>query len=281
MLLGSPFGLTEARILYELASSDRLLAKELASDLDIDAGYLSRVLKKFEAQNLITRKTSQTDRRQQFIVLTAQGREEFNILNRKSAQLFGDMLKQLQSDEQSQLIVAMKTIQSLLDETKANPEPYILRTHQPGDMGWIVQMHGRFYAEEYGWDETFEALVAEITSTFLTNFDAKSECCWIAEKQGHNVGSAMVVRADETTAKLRLVIVDPAARGLGIGQRLVEECIRFATRAQYRKMTLWTQGNLLAAIGIYQKLGFQLVREEAHHSFGHDLNGQYWSLDLG
>ncbi len=280
MLLNSPYGLTEARVLYELANRSEVSARELSFDLGLDAGYVSRVLKKFEKHHLITREVSQQDRRQQLIVLTATGRDEFDDLNVKSAQLFGTMLEKLNHDEQTRLIAAMNTIKNLLDEKKANPSPYLLRPHRPGDMGWIVQNHGQIYSEEYGWDDSFEALVAEIVSAFLTNFDAKSDCCWIAEKDGRNVGSAMIVRADETTAKLRLVIVDPAARGYGIGVRLVQECIRFSKRTGYKTMTLWTQKNLHSAIAIYKKLGFQLVREDTHHSFGHDLVGQYWSLDL-
>lgn len=279
-LLNSRFGLTEARVLYELANRDKISARTLSSDLGLDAGYVSRVLKKFENHHLITRETSTHDRRQQLIVLTPAGREEFDNLNVKSAQLFGAMLQKLNHGDQLRLIAAMSTVETLLDETKPKPSPYLLRPHRPGDMGWIVQTHGEIYTEEYCWDDTFEALVAEIAAAFLTNFDSQYECCWIAEKDGRNVGSAMVVRADETTAKLRLVIVDPSARGNGIGVRLVEECIRFAKKSRYDKITLWTQKNLHSAIAIYIKLGFQLVQEEAHHSFGQDLIGQYWSLDL-
>lgn len=279
-LLSSSFGLTEARILYELAERQKTSAKDLSSSLDLDAGYVSRVLKKFEKHKLLTRKTSPIDKRQHFIVLTKAGLEESDTLNTKSAQLFSDMLKQLSCDQQTRLGAAMSTIQDLLDENKTDPSPGLLRPHRPGDMGWILQIHGRLYHEQYGWDETFEALVAEILSTFLTCFDAKSDCCWIAEKDGLNVGSALVVRADETTAKLRLVIVDPIARCQGIGQRLVEKCIDFSQKAGYSKMTLWTQANLHAAVAIYKKLGFELIREEPHHSFGHDLTGQYWSLDI-
>ncbi len=280
MLLDSSFGLTEARVIYELANRQQISAKQLAVDLGLDPGYVSRVLKKFENRKLISRIISPQDRRQQLIVLTAKGHEEFNELNRRSAKLFGAMLKTLGADEQTRLLDAMNTIKCLLDETETAPAPYLLRPHQPGDMGWIIQIHGRFYGEEYGWDKTFEALVAKIASDFLTNFDPGSECCWIAEKDGCSVGSAMVVRADEQTAKLRLVIVDPRARGGGIGRRLVEECIRFARQAGYHRMTLWTQDNLRAAIAIYKKSGFQLVKEETHHSFGKDLVGQFWRLDL-
>jgi len=279
-LLGSSLGLTEARILYELANRDNASAKDLSIDLDLDAGYVSRVLKKFKKRDLICRETSPHDRRRQTIALTTTGHRQFNTLNLISAQLFGDLLKKLINQEQSQLITAMNTITALLDENQISPAPFILRPHRPGDMGWIVQAHGCFYTEEYGWDETFEALVAEIVSTFLSNFDTSSDCCWIAEKDGSKVGCSMVVRADKTTAKLRLVLVDPTAWGYGIGIHLVKECIRFSKRAGYNKMTLWTQANLHAAITIYKKLGFKLIKEEAHHSFGHDLLGQNWTLEL-
>ncbi len=276
----SSFGLTEARILYELANRDNSSAKDLSFDLDLDAGYVSRVLKKFEKHDLISREQSPHDRRRQTIALTAAGHRKFNVLNLRSAELYANLLSKLKFDEQFQLVTAMNTITTLLDDTQKTHAPLVIRPHRPGDMGWIVQVHGRFYAEEFGWDETFEALVAEIVSTFLSNFDPDSDCCWIAEKDGCNVGSALVVRADETTAKLRLVLVEPVAWGHGIGIHLVKECIRFSKQAGYTRMTLWTQANLHAAVAIYKKLGFKLVKEEAHRSFGHDLLGQNWTLKL-
>lgn len=279
-LLDSKFGLTEARIVYELANRSVVSAKDLAADLDLDPGYLSRTLKKFENQGLILKEVSASDGRQFNLKLTVAGRAEFAVLNSRSAVLFGNILKGLNGVEQAKLLEAMRTIEGLLDEGRTAAAPYILRPHRPGDLGWVVSAHGRIYSEEFGWDDTFEALVADIAAAFLNNFDPKSECCWIAEKDGLNIGSAMVVRADEATAKLRLVIVDPAARGLGVGNRLVEECIRFARQKGYEKMTLWTNDNLHSAIKIYKGLGFELVEEEPHHSFGMDLVGQNWDLAL-
>lgn len=280
LLLESNYGLTEARIIYELNDRQETSAKELATDLELDPGYMSRVLRKFEKQDLIIRQKSDADGRRQLISLSRKGHEEFAILDRRSVRLFGALLKQLTSEKQAQLLTSMNNIQSLLTTPEVSLAPYLLRPHRPGDMGWIIQAHGRIYAEEFGWDNSFEGLVAEIAANFIKNFDAKSECCWMAEKDGQIIGSSVVVRADDTTAKLRLVIVDPAARGLGVGLRLVDECIHFARRAGYSKITLWTNDNLHAAIKVYQKLGFTLVSEEAHHSFGKDLTGQYWQLDL-
>ena len=279
-LLGSKYGLTEARVIYELAVRDQWSAKELTSDLGLDAAYISRVLKKFENLDLITRERSQNDRRQQLISLTKKGRAEYALLNCMSAKMFGDILHKLSDDEQRQLHQAMDTIACLLDEEKPDPAPFILRPHRPGDMGWIVHAHGRLYTEEFGWGEKFEALVAEITASFLKNFDAESDCCWVAEKDGQNIGSAMVVRADRATAKLRVVIVDPSARGLGVGEHLVAECIRFARRKGYSKMTLWTDSSLRAAVALYKKLGFKLVDEERERDFGRDLVSQTWELDM-
>ncbi|MEH6477073.1 MAG: GNAT family N-acetyltransferase [Sneathiella sp.] len=193
---------------------------------------------------------------------------------------FGNLLEDLNLLDQSKLLSAMEEIQTLLGRQDENAQAYQLRSHRPGDMGWIIGAHGRLYSEEYGWDDTFEAMVAKIAAEFIENFDPKSECCWIAERAGRNIGSAMVVKEDETTAKLRLVIVDPDARGLGVGVKLVEECLNFSRRAGYSKITLWTNDNLHAAIGIYKNLGFKLAGEEPHHSFGADLVGQYWQLDL-
>ncbi len=280
-LLQSKFGLTEARILYELNARKKVSAKDLAEDLELDPAYVSRVFKKFEKSGYISRTPSIEDKRKYDIRLTIKGQAEFDILDHRSASLFNDLIGKLNDREQAQMLSAMGAIQDLLEkpETKPSP-PYLLRPHRSGDMGWIIGAHGRIYTEEYGWDDTFEAMVAEIASNFLRNFDPKSECCWIAEQQGRQIGSAMVVRDNDETAKLRLVIVDPDARGLGVGLRLVEECINFSKRAGYSRMILWTNDNLYAAIAVYKKLGFVLEREEPHHSFGKDLVGQIWSLEL-
>ncbi len=280
MLLDSNFALTEARVVYELNNRRSCSARELSSDLDLDPAYLSRLLKKFEKQGYISRKVSTTDRRSQIILLTDKGQQEADILNERSMILFGDLIKSLDPNEQEELISAMDAIEDLLTPTDDHKIPFIIRPHRPGDMGWIIEAHGRLYAQEYGWDDSFEALVAEIAADFLKNYDASVECCWIAELNGRNVGSAVIVREDHETAKLRLVIVDPAARGYGIGLKLVEECINSARRFGYSHMSLWTNKNLTAAINIYKKLGFSLIEEEPHHSFGKDLVGQYWKRAL-
>lgn len=280
-LLGSPFSLTEARVIYELAHCDQTTATALGRELDLDAGYLSRILRNFLKQGLIRKQPSQTDGRQSLLELTAQGQAAFASLNNRSQVEVTEMLNGLSPSAQDRLVKAMETIEGLLDDRPEPPIPYLLRPHQPGDMGWVVFSHGRLYAEEYGWDEQFEALVASIVAKFLQNYDPKWERCWIAERDGENVGSVFLVKESETVAKLRLLIVEPGARGLGLGSRLVDECIRFARRAGYRKMTLWTNNVLLAARHIYERAGFQLVHEEPHHSFGHDLVGETWELELG
>lgn len=278
--LGSGRSLSEVRVLYELAFRDGPTAAELCRDLGLDAGYLSRILKRFEEAGLVEREASPADARQSLLRLTADGEAAFAPLYHRSQQEIGALLAPLGPEEQERLVGAIETIERLLGAEPEQPVPYLLRPHQPGDMGWVVQAHGRLYAEEYGWDETFEALVAEIVATFIQNFDAKRERCWIAERQGENVGSVFVVRQSDEVAKLRLLIVEPKARGLRIGQRLVAECIRFARRTGYRKISLWTNDVLLAARHIYEAAGFRLVASEPHHSFGHDLVGETWELEL-
>lgn len=280
LLLESNFGLTESRILYELSQAADLTAKELSTQLDLDPGYVSRVLKKFEKQRLIFRQPSKLDRRRQLIYLTSLGNEEFTSLNERSSKLFANLLQRLNEEKQGELLDCMNRIQNLLSEPEDVQASYVIRPHRPGDMGWIIQAHGRIYTKEFGWDDSFEAMVAGIAAGFLNNFDPKSDCCWIAEKNGMNIGSASVVRDEGDGCKLRLVIVDPSARGLGVGLRLVEECINFAERAGYKKMTLWTFDNLHAAINIYKKLGFSLISEAEEHSFGKDHVSQYWQRDL-
>lgn len=279
-LLQSPFSLTEARVLYELAHQKETTATALAEELGLDAGYLSRILRGFQKQGLIDKKPSETDGRQSLLKLTAPGKKAFARIDKDSQREIGAMLQNLPDAGQSRLMEAMGTIEELLGARPQPRVPYILRPHQPGDTGWVVQLHGALYAKEYGWDEQFEALVAEIVAQFLRSFEPKRERCWIAEKDGENVGSVFLVRESDTVAKLRLLLVDPKARGLGIGARLVDECTRFARQVGYRKITLWTNSVLHAARRIYEAAGFRLVHEEAHHSFGHDLIGQTWELDL-
>jgi DNA-binding MarR family transcriptional regulator/N-acetylglutamate synthase-like GNAT family acetyltransferase len=276
----SPFSLTEVRVLYELAHHDDLTAVTLRNELGLDRGYLSRMLQSFEQRGLIKKTRSAKDARQSHLALTAKGRKIFEPLNTRSQDEVGAMLNKLSAMDQKALIEAMQTIERLLGHKPEPRVPYILRSHHPGDMGWIVHRHGVLYSQEYGWDENFEALVAQITSDFIKNFDTKRERCWIAEREGEIVGSVFLVSKSKTVAQLRLLLVEPKARGLGIGKRLVDECIRFARQQGYRKIVLWTNDVLKAARHIYQAAGFRLVREEAHHSFGHDLVGQNWELTL-
>ncbi len=280
-LLGSALSLTEVRVLYELAHREQPTAAALAKELALDAGYLSRILRGFKKRGLIAKTPSRNDARQNLLSLTARGREAFAPLNQRSHDEVAAMLGELTAGEQRRLIEGMSTIETLLGAGQAEPKvPYLLRPHQPGDMGWVVHRHGVLYAHEYGWDETFEALVADIAAKFIQNFDPKRERCWIAERAGEIVGSVFLVKQSASVAKLRLMYVEPKARGLGIGSRLVQECIRFARQVGYRKITLWTNSVLRAARHIYRKAGFRLVREEPHHSFGHDLIGETWELEL-
>jgi DNA-binding MarR family transcriptional regulator/N-acetylglutamate synthase-like GNAT family acetyltransferase len=279
-LLDSLFSLTEVRVLYELADRDKLTAGELGKDLGLDRGYLSRTLQSFEKRGLVKKTRSQTDRRHIFLTLTAKGRRVFAPLNARAQREVEEMLSDLSASEQQDLIDAMHTIEHLLSGKPEPKVPYILRSHHPGDMGWIVHRHGVLYAEEYGWDETFEALVAEIVADFIKNFDPKWERCWIAERDREIVGSVFLVKKSKTVAQLRLLMVEPKARGLGIGRRLVDECIFFARQKNYRKITLWTNSVLDAARHVYEEAGFVLVEENPHHSYGQDLVGQNWELLL-
>ena len=279
-LLDSPFSLAEARVLYEIAHRQQPTATELGQDLQLDAGYLSRILRAFEKRGLLRKQASPTDARQSLLSLTAAGRKAQSALEAASNAEVGAMLAALPADSRPRILQAMQTIERLLGASPATHEPYLLRTHRPGDMGWIVHRHGALYAQEYGWDETFEALVAEIAAKFVQNFDPRRERCWIAERDGEILGSVFLVKHSASTAQLRLLLVEPSARGLGIGRRLVEECIRFARQCGYSDITLWTNDILSAARHIYESAGFRLVGEKPHHSFGHDLVGQTWELRL-
>jgi len=279
-LLKSAFSLTEARVLYELAHRDGLTATDLGRDLGLDAGYVSRLLKKFERLQLISRSTLVSDARQSSIALTPAGRNAFAPLNKDSHDQVAALLDRLPASEQDRLVKSMRTVQALLGESAEPKIPYLLRPLQVGDIGWITRRQGMLYAQDYGWDETYEALVAEILAAFVKSFDPKWERGWIAERDGEVVGSVFVVRKSPELAKLRLLYVEPSARGLGIGKRLVEECIGFARAKGYKTLTLWTNDILTAARHIYQVAGFKLIEEEPHHSFGKDLVGQTWDLDL-
>jgi DNA-binding MarR family transcriptional regulator/ribosomal protein S18 acetylase RimI-like enzyme len=280
-LLHSGFSLAEARVLYELANRAPTTATALAADLNLDAGYLSRILRRFGEAKLVTRKPAPADARQSLIAITAKGRKAFAPLNKGSRDQVAAMLERLSATEQERLAAAMATVEGLLQpETNTRPPMLLLRPHHAGDMGWVTSANAALYAQEYGWDTSYEALVARITAEFIENFDPRKERCWIAEKDGERVGSVFVVKKTDEIAKLRLLIIDPKARGLGLGKRFVDECLRFAREAGYRRMTLWTQSNLLAARGIYAKAGFERVAEEPHHSFGVDLVGETWERDL-
>ncbi len=278
-LMKSPFSLSEARVLYELAHREDAAAKQIGIELGLDPGYLSRIVQKFDEDGLITRKPLASDRRQYRLALTAKGRQTFARLERSMQDEVGAMLAALRHGDSDRLIAAMATIERLLGTTGA-PPPAILRDPRPGDMGWVVQSHGALYAREYGFDSSFEGLVAEIAGKFLTSFDASRERCWIAELDGVQVGSVFLVRQSDDVAKLRLLLVDPAGRGQGLGQRLVGECIAFAQACGYRKITLWTQSILVAARKIYQDKGFVLVATEPHRRFGQDLIGETWEREL-
>jgi DNA-binding MarR family transcriptional regulator/GNAT superfamily N-acetyltransferase len=280
-LLGSPLSLTEGRVIWELAQRERATASELAAELGLDTGYLSRILGGFEKRGLIERRPSERDGRRIVIVLTDAGGALYATIDARSRDAVAALLGELDGADQARLVAALETAEQLLGRGRKPAGPsYILRSHQPGDMGWIIHRHGILYAEEYGLDQSFEALVARIAAAFIENFDAARERCWIAERDGAIVGSVLLVKDSDEVGKLRLLYVEPAARGLGIGSRLVGECIRFARQQRYRKITLWTNDVLVSARRIYQAAGFRLVNEEAHRSFGRDLIGQFWELPL-
>jgi len=279
-MASSPFSLAEARVLYELAHREQPTATDIRKELGLDAGYMSRILRDFARLKLVTREQSRADERQRFLSLTTKGRREFASLNERSNRDVAATLEELSPTARKQLVDAVQRVGSLLCD-KADPRtPYLLRPHQPGDMGWIVHRQAILYAEEYGWDGTYEALAAEVVAQFIKNYDPKRERAWVAEKDGERVGAVFVAKESDEIAKLRLLHVEAEARGLGIGKRLVEECVRFARQAGYQKMTLWTQSILHAARHIYQQAGFKVVREEKHHSFGKDLTAETWELNL-
>lgn len=276
-LHGSGFSLTEARVLYELAQREGWQAGELAQEMGLDPAYLSRMLKRFEKEGWLARQRSMADGRAFVLGLTGQGRVVFGSLDRASRQQAEAVLARLSRAERERLAAALADTEALLGGSRTKPEVSI-RAHRPGDMGWVIGAHGKLYAEDYGWDDSFEALVAEIAATFLREFKPGRERCFIAELGGEPVGSAFVITEDAETAKLRLVIVEKRAQGLGLGKRLVTEAVAFARAAGYARMVLWTNDILHAARAIYVAEGFRLVLEEPHHSFGQDLVGQNWEL---
>lgn len=283
-LLHSPFSLSEARVLYEVAHREGLTASVLSAGLGIDAGYLSRMLAGFARRGFVKRHRSARDGRERRLALTKRGREAFVPLDRRSQAEVGAMLAALPDAGQRRLVEAMRTVEDVLapaEPASGTEAPgYTLRSPRPGDMGWITHRQAVLYHREYGWNEEYEALIAGIMAKFVMTFDAAAERCWIAERDGEIVGSVFVVRKARTVAQLRLLYVEPGARGLGIGRRLVDECIRFARAKRYRTLILWTNSVLVSARRIYEAAGFRLVQEEKHRSFGKNLVGQNWELML-
>jgi DNA-binding MarR family transcriptional regulator/GNAT superfamily N-acetyltransferase len=279
-LLDSPWTLQEARIIYEIAERPTCTASDLARALGLDAGYLSRTLQTLQRRQVVARKPSKADRRAAELALTAKGRAAFAELDRRSHREVAGLLGRLETADRAAVVDAMSTIEQTLQPSAQQPAGFLLRTHRPGDIGWIVSRHGALYAQEYGWDISFEALAAEITAQFLRSYDPSREQCWIAEIGGEPIGCIFLVKASDEVAKLRLLLVERKARGLGVGRALTEQCIRFARQAGYTSITLWTQSILIAARGIYQRAGFARIKEEQHHSFGVDLVGETWEMQL-
>jgi len=279
-----PLSLTEARVVYELAQHETTTAADINATLNLDPGYLSRLLSKLRDIGLVDRRPSPDDGRRNLLWLTDAGRKEFRLLDASSQSEVRELLSSLSGDDRRRLMDSMETIRRLLGDSSTREAPYVLRTHQPGDIGWIIHRHGFLYAEEFHWSIEFEALVAEIAAGFMKSYDPDWDRCWIAEMNGENVGCVMLTRSDdagrEKVAKLRLLLVESKARGLGVGSRLVDEAVRFARRVGYETVSLWTQSNLLAARRIYARAGFQLTNEKPHHSFGHDLVAETWELEL-
>lgn len=279
-LLKTRFPLTQARIIFELAQHEQSTASDLTSELGIDPGYLSRILSRFEQDGLIQKMQSKSDSRQSLLKLTAKGRKSFSILDDRSRQEVKALQQSLSSEDQHRLLNAMHMIEDVLGAEPKLTVPYLLRPHGPGDIGWMTHRHGVLYAQEYCFDETFEALVAEILARFIQSHDPKRERVWIAERDGEQIGSVMIVDAGNQVAQLRLLLVEPKARGKGIGKRLIDECIDFSKRNGYQKIKLWTQNILMEARHLYSKAGFELVEEKPHTSFGHDLIAEFWELPL-
>jgi DNA-binding MarR family transcriptional regulator/predicted GNAT family acetyltransferase len=279
-LLHSPYSVTEARVIFELAQRELTHVADLRRDLGIDAGYMSRITARLEADGLVRRERSQADARRQVLRLTEQGRVVFGMLDARAAEQATQLLAGMPDPVQRRVVAAMDTIRAAFADGATSPSTVVLRAPEPGDLGWVVARHGVLYAAEYGWDETFEGLVARIVGDFAADHDPRREAAWVAEIDGEPVGCVFCVAADEATAQLRLLLVEPTARGRGVGRRLVDECVRFARRTGYRSIVLWTNDVLVSARRIYEAAGFALADEDPHHSFGHDLVGQHWSLEL-
>jgi DNA-binding MarR family transcriptional regulator/GNAT superfamily N-acetyltransferase len=280
--LHSPFSLAEARVLYELANTESPSATALGRVLGLDPGYLSRILQDFERRGMVKRSRSSDDRRRSLLRLTPKGRATFAELDARARDEVASLLQPLTDTAQRRLLESMRSVQVLLSGVAERPMPYVLRPHRIGDMGWVVHRQAVLYAEEYGWNQEYEALIARIVADFLDRFDPVHERCWLAEREAEIVGSVFVVKHPERegVAKLRLLYVEPRARGLGIGARLVSECTRFAREVGYHTLTLWTNSVLVSARRLYQAEGYRLVEEQPHHSFGKDLVSQTWELRL-
>lgn len=288
-LLQSKLSLAEARVLYEIANQPQPTATEIAAELGLDLGYLSRILRAFSSAQWIRRQSPKSDRRQNRLSLTAAGQAKFETLNQRSKQQVQSLLRPLSMEQGDQLIRSMATIQSLLEPHPDSPsigaQPVILRQHRPGDMGWVIERHGLRYSQEYGWDERFEALVARITADFIDQLDPEHERCWIAERNGERLGCIFLVKDRESghssqTARLRLLLVEPSARGLGLGRTLVQQCTAFARSAGYQRIVLWTNSVLASARRIYEGEGYRLLQEKPHQNFGKNLISQDWELTL-
>jgi DNA-binding MarR family transcriptional regulator/GNAT superfamily N-acetyltransferase len=278
--VGSPFSLTEARVLYEIRERAGTTATDVGRDLGLDAGYLSRILRRFQKRGLVRRETSPADARQSFLFITARGRKAFAPVEGRTQRQVTAMLGRLHATQQNDLVSALRTAEMLLSDKPRVRDEVVLRAPRPGDLGWIIERHGVIYSQEYGWGENFEGLCAQIVVDFVNKFDPRRERCWIAELDGRNVGSVFLVKDSDEVARLRLLLVEPSARGGGIGKRLTDECVRFARECGYRRITLWTHSVLTAARHIYQQAGFTLTSSEPRRSFGQDVVSEHWDLDL-
>ena len=278
-MLGSPFSLAELRVLYELAHRERPVAADLVRELGLDAGYVSRILRGFERRKLLERRPAAHDGRRSDITLTAAGRRAVATLEDRSRADVAQLLSGLSAEAQGKLLAAMRTIEELISG-RPQPATLVLRPHRPGDLGWIVHRHGVLYADEWGYDERFEGMVAGIVADFVRNFDPRAERCWMAERDGETVGCIALVRRSRTLAQLRLLLVEPSARGLGVGRRLVEECVRFARQAGYARITLYTHNTLNAARRLYREAGFRIVHEEPDEQYARGVVAETWDLDL-
>jgi len=279
-MLDSRLSLAQVRVLYELSARNGALASQLARELGLDPGYISRLLAGFRRKRWITTAATSDDKRRRPILLTKAGRAAFEPLDRRSQAEAEAMLAPLDSGRRQSLVDALRVVREMLGDNSLAPGPIVLRSHRPGDIGLVAKRHGELYAEEYGWDERFEALVAGILARFVENFRPERERCWIAERDGRFLGCVFVVEKDQDTAQLRMLLVEPAARGMGLGKQLVAECIRFARAKRYRRMVLWTNSVLDAARHVYESFGFRLIEQGKHSAFGKDLVEQTWQLDL-